>query len=197
MRQCLAEDKTCAFWPNRPWTTKRVIQASNEDWLKIYSIWKINGTVPTYWFIRTLYSSTFWYRQAIYFAPFQVSFLRPTKPKKRSQLLNKKNHAQSSTCRPLLLPRPWSTHGTAIIPVFMSPPGTEIKKSTSKCWMKKHHIGFLLFKVNGHPIKHSQKGSRKSHLQFKLRRSWVKLKPLRHFAKSDCNQNTTHDSLLF
>ena len=26
-----------------------------------YSIWKGDGTVPTYWFIRTLYSSTFWY----------------------------------------------------------------------------------------------------------------------------------------
>ena len=26
-----------------------------------YSNWKVDGTVPTYWFIRTLYWSTFWY----------------------------------------------------------------------------------------------------------------------------------------
>ena len=31
----------------------------------LYINWKIDGTVPTYWFTRTLYSSTFWYLHGV------------------------------------------------------------------------------------------------------------------------------------
>ena len=152
-----------------------------------------------------------------------------------------------------LSPRPWSTHGTAIIPVFMEWPPSIKKSWPQKChWMrstkcamvKSRYIGDghptfnrnpyngyinpyywvddhpLLYGNNGsldpgtkwshQNIKNSRefagipqthswalpKGSRKSHLQ-KLARPWVKLKLLRHFAKSAFNKNTTHDSLLF
>ena len=43
------------------WPSRRMIKNWGEIVQPVYSTWKVHGTVPTYWFISTLYQPAIWY----------------------------------------------------------------------------------------------------------------------------------------